>query len=416
MSQLHFNHNTITFEPGQLEHSSNIFNTLNIRPVDPFWFHYYNQVNQAYQLDPSFYHQFLLFSTYYNGTMDTETIVIGSNTRNGRVIKPESSKPYNAQKKGTAKIDVYANGVFLRQMPFKVLVRFSKATAAAFPKKADEDKDAKKANAAKTTDNTKDRKSITDWAEDDGEMPDVVKEMKKLQPANTNAAPKSATRLGKSSINFSLETMYIQPSKEAFDFSFQWMHIAKEAGHGDAVLNFGVQNPDNVGLEKMVDLYAVALILDIRPAPHKHRFELLTKMTEAKPTLAGLKYVHERLPVEDFVVTRFITSYFDHRDRPDCAYTDEELKAIEDYVCTIDMALHTRFKEIGASRSQRSKYLRKRREEARLEKATEDYLSANGNVQSDGVEFIGTGSNGQEGAGQKNGGFGGKGRRGGKKQ
>lgn len=409
MSHLYYDNNIITFEPGKLEHSSD---SLNIPTIESFWCGYYNQVSQAYQVDPSFYHQFLLYSSYYPSTMDTETLVIGSNTRNGRVIKPESERPRRANKKGDGRVDVYTNGVFIRQVPFKVLVRFSKATAEAFPKKTNEAKAASKVNATKSADKAKEKDSATDWADDNSDIPEVAKELKKLNLNNNTSAGKSFTRPGKSSIDFKLDSIYIQPPTQAYEFAFSWMNIAKEAGHGDAVLNFGVSDPEHMSLEKMVDLYAVALILDLRPAPHKHRFELLTKMTDQKPTLATLKYVHERLPVHDVVVTRFITSYFEHRDRPGHAYTDAELQAIEDYVCTMDVALHTRFKEIGDSRAQKSKYLRKRREEARLEKATEEYLNASDNVQSGGIEFMSTGAGEQE-KGQKKGGSGGNSRRGG---
>ena len=377
----------------------------------------------TYQVDESpFHHQFLLYSSYYHTTMDIETIVIGSNTRNGRPIP--QPKPQTIKKKGEGRIDVYSNGVFLKQMPFKVLIRFSKAASVAFPKKeadnkADNGNESKpetgavKATAAEAKNKPEtgevkgvkkdaqvEKNESLNWADDDGEALELPK-------VNMVTAPCTASRPGKNQVNFYLSTLYIQPPPAAFEFAFQWMDVAKNVNSGAPIRSYGVTNADNLSLEQLVDLYAVALVLDLRPACHKHRFDLLTRFTEQRPTLATLKYVHEHLPVEDVTVTRFITSYFEHRDLRGHGYSANELKAIEDYVCTIDYALHSRFVDIGESRTQKAKNAKHRREEDKMQRATDQYL--HGTNEAGGAEFVDAG----EGE-QKQGGKGSQGR--GKKQ
>lgn len=322
-----------------------------------------------------FYHQQLLFSSYYNSmsAMELETLFIGSNTRNGRPIKDHGhAKHYNNGNKTPGKIEVYANGVYLKQMPFKVLVRFSKAASAVFPKNANISKAGDGSVKGKKADGQTEKEEPKKWADDDGKTPPRLPQEAAKPNEDTSPTSISASRPANGQINFYHEKMWIQPPKEAFEYAFNWMSIAKETPPTEKPLDYGAQDPDMFNLEQLVDLYAVALVLDIRPPVHKHRFNLLTKLTETKPTLATLTYVHERLPLSDVAVTRLITSYFEHYDRYD--YSEAEYNEIWGYVSYVDLELHTRFEEIEEARRQKSRAMKKRREESKLERATEQYL------------------------------------------
>ena len=227
---------------------------------------------------------------------ETPTMLIGSNTVSG----------HRAKSKGPPTVEVSTDGTFLRRVPLKELTRFSKVAAAAFPRPEPSEK-----------------------------------------PANVGAAQSS-----KKQLDLHLNTFKLQPPEDAFDLAFEWMDNAKLTPRGNPLPDYCVPQPESLGYERLVDSYAAAVVLDIRPAPHKLRRTLLSCITEERPTRATLKYVHEHLPINDVVMTRFITSYFEHRDKSE--YTREEQDEIElKYVCVVDPELHKRFKDIGNSRKAR---------------------------------------------------------------
>ena len=227
---------------------------------------------------------------------DPRTTVIGRNTVSGS----------RAKSKGPLTVEVSVNGTFVRPMPLKELVRFSKVAAAAFPRPEPSDK-----------------------------------------AANVGAAQSSEMKL-----NLHLPTLYRQPPPGAVKFAFRWMDNAKLTIHGPPP-DYGATEPESHSLEELVNVYAAALLLDLRPDCRTLRSTLRNRITERRPTLAALRYVHEHLPINDVVMTRFITSYFEHRDKGD--YTREEQDEIElKCVCVVDPELHKRFKDIGNSRKARS--------------------------------------------------------------
>jgi hypothetical protein len=317
--------------------------------------------------------------------MDVETVHIGAKTKNGRQL----TKP-----NGRGKVDVWANGIFIKEMPIGVLCQFSKVAAATFPRPEVKDKAVNgNANGVKGSEATE-KNGPTNWADDDGDAQKAATELAKL---NTNPAPKVNTtaNAGKKELNLYLDKLYLQPPVEAFNFAFQWMDRAKDTPRGEKVVDYGVEYPERITLENLVDIYAVALVLDIRPAINKHRVHVMNKMTEQRPTLATLVYVHEHLPIDDVAMTRFITSYFEHRERSE--YTVGEIEKIEDYVCTEDRVLHARFTDIGKARDQKRKQdedtVRRNRElriQAELQRAAESL--GNGNVESGGAVFVGAGN------------------------
>ena len=77
---------------------------------------------------------------------------------------------------------------------------------------------------------------------------------------------------------------------------------------------YGVKDAETYPLHQLVDYYAAALCLGLRPKSHAHIHDILEKLTIAPPKLADLKYIHKRSPTDDPVMIRCITSYIRHRE------------------------------------------------------------------------------------------------------
>lgn len=413
MSQTACTNTTFIHTPELHGHPHEIF-----EPDDPkpFYHQYPEWAKWAQQVDGElFYYHVIQFPSFQPIKMEEDKpLYIGYNTKNGRRLKNSPDEKPNSVRpklnKGSGKIEVYSNGKFIRQMPLRVLVRFSKTAAAAYPRPTEEEDEGLGDDV--NGDGTKQQKTSIKWSDDEGGALDLATEVAKMKLTTTSTADSRA----KKRLNLYLDTLYDQPSEDAFNFAFQWMHVAKVAGHGDPVLNYGVPNLEKVALEKLIDYYAAALVLGIRPAFHRYRYDLLRKITEHRPTLATLVHTHAHLPIDDVLLTRFITSYFEHRE--ESAYSDIELEEIENYVCTEDKLLHTRFCDIGNAHVKKRKRIERRRGVAKLQKIAEGLGNENGAMGSGDFESVDAGVHGQstggltagagEKAGQENGG---KGRR-----
>ena len=356
--------------------------------TEPFW-QQYPSWTQAHQPPSSQIYPTTFYDPRFLTTMDSETVYIGKNTRNGHKKMNSGNgpnhggkgkAPHNQTLKPKGKVDVYIDDAFIQDMPLGTLVRFSKTAAAAFPKPGPV-KEVETGKGAETTPH--------DWAEDEEKSVDVEKLTAEVGKLNTSsnaakastskAAEKSAantvdeatTKHSNKELNLNLDTLWFQPSVEAFDFVFKWMHMAKNARPGEQPLDYGVPQPEKLSLEKLFDMYAAALCLDLRPFPHKHRHDLMTRVTEKKILLADLQYVHEHLPVDDPVMTRLITSFYENKDARNSYYVKAEIDLIEQYVCEVDPQLCSRFKEIGDARQEKTQARRRRKGENRMQQLAE---------------------------------------------
>jgi hypothetical protein len=390
MSRSNYSYKTFTYDPISFGYPHNIAEP---QLTEPFWHQYPEWANSQQQVgDTSLYYQPIPYPLFNPAAMEHEnepaTTYIGRNTVNGRIIKkvtsPQQGKRTLAKSKGNFKVEVSSNGTFIQQMPIKVLTRFSKVAAAAFPRPELSDKPV---NGEINGVGGDDKNGPTNWADDEGKDVDVEKLTADIAKLNTDSAPKvngGAAQSSKKKLNLNLDTLYLQPPVKAFIFAFDWMHEVKKTAYGEPPLDYGGKHPEQFTLEELVEIYTAALVLDIRPNCHKLRSALLSSITEQRPTLATLMYVHEHLPIDDVAMTRFITSYFEHREKRE--YTPTETAEIEDYVCTEDVELYERFKDIGNAREARAKVRRRRIAEARMQRITEG--NQNGAVKADGIEFV----------------------------
>ena len=333
--------------------------------------------------------------------MDTEPVFIGSNTKTGRKIQgPPNFMTRRPQNKQTShpkgKVDVYADGEFVKEMPLGVLVRFSKVAAAAFPKpgaaneekkaedtegqEAPRDYDEEEAKDLDVQKLTADVKKLTTKSEGEETTPKTSEATAKETKALTAAAPskeKEPAKPGKKELRLKLDTIWVQPPVSAFEYAFKWMHEAKVARPGDQVLDYCVPRPEELSVPMLIDLYAAALCLDVRPFPHKIRHHILGRVTEQTPLLEDIVYVHEHLPIDDPIMTRTVTSYFEHAEPPNDKYTRDEHERIFQYVKFEDPALDRRFGEIQTARTERGRKRRQHRGGNKMQQIAEGGATAN---------------------------------------
>lgn len=383
----HHGFNTFYYDPILFGHPHELAKPT---PTEPFWHQYPSWTSPNPQLDNDLHYSTFFYPATTSTAMDSETVYIGSKTKNGkRVQSPtqnNSNRPYyNQANKSVDMVDVYIDNEYILKMPLKVLVRFSKAAAAAFPKP-------EAVKKVDKTDDTAGAGALHEWAEEDDNDLDVEKltaEVSKLStesrgqvvtheakkgsalPTPPSSNSKETKQVVKKELHLHLDTLWIQPPKSAFEFAFHWMHEAKGARHGDPVLEYGVPRPEALSLQRLVDLYAAALCLGVRPFPHKTRHAVMNRVTTVRPLVGDLKYVHERLPIDDPVMTRLITSCFEHKAPRSGAYDDTDLKLIDDYVCEVDEDLHGRFKQIGKARAQRYEEEKREHGGARMQQIAE---------------------------------------------
>ena len=76
--------------------------------------------------------------------------------------------------------------------------------------------------------------------------------------------------------------------------------------------------------------YRDELAYNLAPFPHDLRHEILTRLTQQPIQAAQMRYLYEHLPTEDPILSRMVTSFFEHGEANH--YTQAEVDAIQKYV------------------------------------------------------------------------------------
>ena len=252
--------------------------------------------------------------------MDHDTpYMIGSNTKDGRVIQrpppppiSRSSRPrgHTNKPKGRGFANVYIGHTLIKRMPISLIHRFSHVAAAAFPRDAPNDE----------TDNV-------------------------TPQANGDAGQ------AEHELHLHLTTLRLQPSATAFLAVFDWMERA-QVTKGEHVRELIVRGPQNLNLELLVEIYAAALVLALRPYCTELRKQVMDRLTDERPILSIVQHAHNYLPMEDAIQLRCITSYYEHYENDE--YTQAEIDEIDNYVFRVDYDFWAIFDRISESRARKA--------------------------------------------------------------
>lgn len=320
-------------------------------PSEPFWWQYPTLVKVG---------SIVTYSDYYtihlqppsDKVMDCHVkeqapVIIGSNTRNGRrtlatpvAIKPrDNPKPdpksyretvHYKMHKAMGMVEIQVGGVVVSEVELKTLVRFSKAAALKFPKPP------------------------------------------RLNDINTNPANSDKRKV----MNLDDPRFWQFPSPDAIQHVLDWMRKASKTIRGGIPPDCVVPETSDAEFGFRCEVYAATLLLDIRPRPKEAVDQLKRHITDTPPTLAMLQTVHELLPIDDVIMTRTITSYFEHVEPGDYKADPAEDVKIQQYVTDVevDFELFKRFEDVQNARA------RWKTHEEQRAKAEAERLSEHGRV------------------------------------
>lgn len=204
------------------------------------------------------------------------------------------------------KVEIQVGGVFVGHIELKTLVRFSQTAAIAFPK------------------------------------PPRTKSITSTPPTSSE----------KKIMNLDNEKFWRLPSPQAVQFVLNWMRNASKTRRGDVAPNCTFPEDSETEFGFRCEVYAATLLFDIRPRQFAIRRQLIDHITNTPPTLVMLQTVHELLPIDDVIMTRTVTAYFEHVE-PTAYKADpmEDFK-IQTYVTDpeVDFELFKRFEDIQNAR------------------------------------------------------------------
>ncbi|KAK5133244.1 hypothetical protein LTR08_008079 [Meristemomyces frigidus] len=276
-------------------------------------------------------------------------------------------------------VDVYAGNIFVQQMPLRLLTRFSTVAAEAFPRPKIESEEGKGKGKAKSVSDADEPDKKKSWAEDDEDTVDVSELTKQVmstgQDAKGSNAESSKAAQGDEEAQISTHAAAI-PVKRVLILQIDevsppnWMHLNKLVHGSQRLSTFHLRPEEETA--SLVNTYAAALSLGMRPFPLILQDLLRELVTVEPPTAERLRYFYDRLP-ECTVLTRIITSTIEHWEKGH--YTEDQAEAIHELVAADDW-LNQRFKEIQDARSARRKENSARRKMmsgwAELEKGLKD--------------------------------------------
>jgi hypothetical protein len=321
--------------------------------TEPFLHQFPTQdTKQCYYVSPRDLYSVTPLYISHSSTMDNSPVVIGYKSRyNNAGQKTPSDRP---ARKPREIVQVLLNNEEVGYIPLGVLVRFSRYAKETFPKSAAPADGAKTAEAPKSPKETKSADMSKAAASTEVDGLDLANKLKNddVQPV---PAQQSTTSAPVSSKHFEVfnDDAWDQPSFKSVEYILWWMGQNKHLRNNEPLLPITTAPLPDVTLPVLVDTYAAVLAYGLTPFPHDLRHEILNRLTTTPVNLNGFKSIAQLLPLHDPIVTRLLTSHFEHMDAQ--AYTGDVADAIYDYIVQYDgdsedEPFFSRYKKIQRSR------------------------------------------------------------------
>ena len=277
--------------------------------------------------------------------MDTRVIKIGSTV---------SAKQQDAKKKAAGKnlippkrelVELWTDGGFVSRIPFSLLVRFSQFASEDF-RRVDE-LAAEKAR--------KEREALVCVSSGSGAVNQATTNKATARQATEAATtaiydapgtkPDDRRILELALLEVDGSFMPVYPTPFAIQKCVDWMNINAYNRGSATLIPFTV--PKNITFHGILDIYTAVLSLDLRPFPREIYDQLMERLSENPHTIDDLKYIHERIPTSNRMVTRILTSMLKYKKLN--RYTLSEWTEIQDYYSRF-ATLSKRFHEIAHKR------------------------------------------------------------------
>lgn len=303
--------------------------------TEPFW----RQHAEIAYPDARYYPELDLYTehpVYYihSSNMDVANIVIGSKSRYARPTQITQAKPRRPRET----VMVYMGDDFVGEISLGVLVRFSKLAKATYPKPAQLTKEPENGTTAKANVG-QGPSSGKDWAEM-AEQSDAERTVKSQKAdAKTTATAKSEAPLQNNapsetpapkSLEISVPGAWVQPNLSIAKHILNWMQQNKRARNDEPLLPLTPVPLPKLSLKTLIDTFTGVLAYDLAPFPRDLRHEILTRLTSQPAKVEQMRYLYEHLPVEDPILNRMVTSFFEHSEAGH--YAQEDIDDIYEYI------------------------------------------------------------------------------------
>ncbi|KAM0716523.1 hypothetical protein Q7P37_007968 [Cladosporium fusiforme] len=317
--------------------------------TEPFW-----QQGPDIAYPQSYYYPeqdlYTLFPLYYAwdpASMDSAPLVIGFKSRYGRPAADMSNNTSKI-KRPRQTVKVYLEDDYVGEISLGVIVRFSKLAKATFPKPqgslekvVQSDKSAKvKTEKAVQADAEIEQGEKKSWAdmtdadyadhEEDHKAPLEVEGRAVTSPASPAVEAASAEPLEPKGLAISVAGAWIQPDISVAKHILNWMQQNKRTRNNEPLLPLTPLPLSSIPLKALIDTYTGVLAYDLAPFPHDLRHEILTRITKQPTKAPEMQHLYEHLPVEDPILNRMVTAYFEHVEADH--YSQTEITAIHTYV------------------------------------------------------------------------------------
>jgi len=306
--------------------------------------------------------------------MDTQPVLIGSNTKNGRrKPQPKPERPVFVKPEGM--VDCFIEGEFIEEVPLARLIRFSKTAADAFSRST---WTVTKASSKPTESTTAERKDSAVPSETGvAQLTSDMENMSKPSDISTTTPPENKR------LDLDWEALWTQPDIDVLRFIFQVMEeteISTAKGHqidmSKSIADMYRYHNQSLGV--YIEFYAAAQCLQLRPWTAVCRRDVLAAIERGSIKPGHIQSMHEQIaPYENMkfmtlLINRWLAVPFE--EPKENHYDDREED--EAYLCNTTDELYYLFTRLRNQFEKRRQYVLQSGTEASQKSATVEASSA----------------------------------------
>jgi hypothetical protein len=234
---------------------------------------------------------------------------------------------------------IYLQDEYVGEISLGVLVRFSKLAKTTYPKPAQPKSESEKSQdgiKAKVEDGQA-PSGGKEWAEmaEQSDADQVVNshEVEAEVTATADSPSQDSTSFElppQKSLTISVPTAWVQPNLSIVKHILTWMQQNKRTRNDNPLLPLTPVPLAKLSLKTLIDTFTGVLAYDLAPFPHDLRHEIMTRLTQNPCKVEQIRYLYEHLPVEDPILNRLVTSFFEHTEADH--YTQQEINAVYEYI------------------------------------------------------------------------------------
>lgn len=311
--------------------------------TEPFWQQQPEVAypHASYYSDLRLYTELPVYCIDYTG-MDTAPLIIGRSTRYSR---PSADMDAAKPRRPRDSVKVYLQDEFVGEIAVGVLTRFSKLAKATYPRPLPvEEEEAKPKDTIKAKPANGplegphgEVSQLKDWAElaelaDHDQVADAADIESDTTSKNDSSASITAQDqpVVQKSLAIAVPGAWVQPKRNVAKHVLAWMEQNKRSRNNKPLLPLAPLPLSQINLKALIDTYTGVLAYDLAPFPHDLRHEILTRITQQPVHAEQVRYLYEHLPVDDPIINRMVTSFFEHDEAEH--YSPEERDAVYSYL------------------------------------------------------------------------------------